>query len=139
MRRSADRVLRRRRPDRCDGRRHHRRGSAAHLDERRSLAEAFVAAAGPRLDIVVHAGAQSTAETAAIAAHARDIGARAVAVIAPPYYRLDDESVLEHLATAAAACTPTPFYVYEFADRSGYAVPVEVLSRLADRVDTFVA
>ena len=29
------------------------------------------------------------------------------------------------------ACAPTPFYVYEFARASGYAVPLEVLERLA--------
>jgi dihydrodipicolinate synthase/N-acetylneuraminate lyase len=55
-----------------------------------------------------------------------------VAVISPPYYALDDEALLAHLAAAAHACAPLPFYVYEFEARSGYAVPVSVLERLRE-------
>ncbi|HLM36521.1 MAG TPA: dihydrodipicolinate synthase family protein [Gaiellaceae bacterium] len=95
--------------------------------ERRRAAELFLA--GP-LPAIAHCGAQTTAETAALAEHAAGAGAAGVAVISPPYYALDDESLLAHLATAARACTPTPFYVYEFQARSGYAVPLPVLERL---------
>jgi dihydrodipicolinate synthase/N-acetylneuraminate lyase len=40
---------------------------------------------------------------------------------------------LEHFAAAATACAPLPFYVYEYADRSGYAVPVAVIEQLRER------
>ena len=50
-----------------------------------------------------------------------------MAVIAPPYFRLDDRALLTHLEAAAAACAPLPFYVYEFARASGYPVPLPVL------------
>jgi len=53
-------------------------------------------------------------------------------VIAPPYFPLDDDSVFAHLAAAARACAPVPFYVYEFARASGYAVSPAVLARLRD-------
>ena len=53
-------------------------------------------------------------------------------MIAPPYFPLDDDALLAHFAAAAAACAPTPFYVYEFARASGYAVPLEVLARLRE-------
>src|SRR5581483_5248239 len=36
------------------------------------------------------------------------------------------------------ARVPTPFYVYEFAARSGYAVPLDTLARLRDEADNFV-
>ena len=68
----------------------------------------------------------------ALAEHAAAEGADAVAVIAPPYFQLDDASLFAHLAAAASACAPTPFYVYEFAKVSGYAVPVSVVERLRD-------
>src|SRR5438876_9387296 len=55
-------------------------------DERREIAAAFVEAGGGRLQVAVHAGAQTTADTVALAAHAAEIGADAVAVIAPPYF-----------------------------------------------------
>jgi dihydrodipicolinate synthase/N-acetylneuraminate lyase len=100
------------------------------LDERRRVAEAFVTAAPPSFQIAVHAGAQTTTDTVALAAHAREIGAAAVAVIAPPYFPLGPRELFDHFRAAATACDPLPFYVYEFAARSGYAIPVDVVRRL---------
>jgi dihydrodipicolinate synthase/N-acetylneuraminate lyase len=104
--------------------------------ERREVAERFAEARG-RLALAVHCGAQSTAETAALAAHAASIGADAVAVIPPPYFPLDAPALADHLAAAAAACAPVPFYAYEFAARSGYAIPLEVVERLRERAPNF--
>src|SRR5262245_40666908 len=78
-------------------------------EERRRAAALFVEAAGDRLDVALHCGAQTTAETAALAAHAAEIGADAVAVIGPPYYALDEEALVSHFAAAAEACVPLPF------------------------------
>lgn len=102
-------------------------------DERRRALELFLAAAAGRLDVAAHCGAQTTAETASLAAHAAESGAVAVAVIAPPYFPLDAAALEEHFAAAATACAPVAFYVYEFAARSGYTVPVEVIERLRER------
>jgi dihydrodipicolinate synthase/N-acetylneuraminate lyase len=106
-------------------------GILLHADERRRAAERFVEAAG-RLAVAVHCGAQTTAETVVLAEHAAECGATAVAVIGPPYYALDDEALLAHFAAAARACAPLPFYVYEFAARTGYAVPLSVIERLRE-------
>ena len=96
--------------------------------ERMRAAVIFRAAVRGRL--IVHCGAQTTAETAALAAHAAEIGADAVAVIPPPYYPLDADALTAHLLAAAAACAPLPFYIYAFAARSGYAVPLDVVARV---------
>ncbi|MDQ6841647.1 MAG: dihydrodipicolinate synthase family protein [Actinomycetota bacterium] len=101
--------------------------------ERRRVAELAVAGAGA-LQVIVHCGAQTTAETSALAAHAAEAGAAGVAVIAPPYFAFDPAELLEHFAAAAGACAPLPFYVYEYAARSGYAVPVAVVESLLERV-----
>ncbi len=81
----------------------------------------------------MHAGAQSTADTVALAAHALEVGADAVAVIAPPYFPLDAEELTRHFVQAADACDPLPFYLYEFVGRSGYAIPVDVIERIRER------
>ena len=99
--------------------------------ERRRAAELFLD--GP-LPVIVHCGAQTTAETVALAKHAAASGAAGVAVIGPPYYALDEDAMLSHFAAAARACAPLPFYVYEFRARSGYAVPVGVVERLRGEV-----
>jgi dihydrodipicolinate synthase/N-acetylneuraminate lyase len=108
-------------------------GILLDLDERRRAAERWIEVARGRLDVAVHCGAQSTRDTAALAEHAAATGAAAIAVISPPYYPLDDAELFEHLAAAAAACAPTPFFVYEFAARSGYPVPPALIQRLRER------
>jgi len=107
------------------------------VEQRLRAAQLFVEAAKGRLLVAVHCGAQSTWDTVELAAHAADIGADGVAVMAPPYFPLDEEEVYAHLDAAARACAPTPFYVYEFAARSGYAVPVAVLERLRGAAPNF--
>ena len=99
--------------------------------ERRRAAELFLE--GP-LPVIVHCGAQTTAETVALAEHAAASGAAGVAVIGPPYYALDEDALFAHFAAAARGCAPLPFYVYEFKARSGYAVPVDVIERLRSEV-----
>lgn len=105
-------------------------GILLSVDERRRLVERCLAERPEGFQIAVHAGAQTTADTVALAAHARDTGADAVAVIAPPYFPLGEEELFPHLRAAADASDPLPFYVYEFAGRSGYPIPVTVVERL---------
>jgi dihydrodipicolinate synthase/N-acetylneuraminate lyase len=81
-------------------------GILLSLDERKRAAVVFRAALRGRL--IVHCGAQTTADTAALAAHAAEIGADAVAVI------------------------PLPFFIYCFAARSGYPVTLRVIERVRD-------
>jgi dihydrodipicolinate synthase/N-acetylneuraminate lyase len=102
-------------------------------EERQRVVETFLAASAGRLQVAAHCGAQTTADTVALAAHAAEAGVAAVAVIGPPYFQLDDRSLLEHFVAAAAACAPLPFYVYEFERASGYRVPVPVLHELRER------
>ena len=105
--------------------------------DRKRVAELFLACRG-ELQVAIHCGAQSTAETVLLAEHAAEAGADAVAVIAPPYYAFDADEILTHFSAAARACDPLPFYVYEFAARSGYAVPLPVIAALREEATNFV-
>ena len=106
--------------------------------ERRLAAERFLDASRGRLAVVVHCGAQSTRDTVELCAHAAERGASGVAVIPPPYFALDAGAILHHLLEASIACAPVPFYVYEFAARSGYAVPLTVLAALRESAPNLV-
>ena len=103
-------------------------GILLSLEERRRVAIAFRAAV--RGLLIVHAGAQSTRDTATLAAHAAEIGADGVAVVPPPYFALDPDALAAHLISAAEACAPLPFFIYAFAARSGYPVPIDVVERV---------
>jgi dihydrodipicolinate synthase/N-acetylneuraminate lyase len=109
-------------------------GILLDVDERKRVAERFIEAGRGRLQVAVHAGAQTTADTVALAAHAADRGADAVAVIGPPYFAYDEEALYRHFAAAADASGPLPFYLYEFKGRAGYSIPLSVVKRLGDRV-----
>src|SRR5439155_26218391 len=105
-------------------------GVLLSVPERRRVTELFLARRAGGFQVAVHAGAQTTSDTIALAAHALETAADAVAVIAPPYFPLDDEELFRHLLAAANACDPLPFYVYAFAGGSGYPVPMSVVDRL---------
>jgi N-acetylneuraminate lyase len=108
-------------------------GLLFNVAERKRALELFVAAAGERLQVAAHCGAQTTADTLELAEDAAQAGAAAVAVIGPPYFQLDERALLDHFTAAAAACAPLPFYVYEFERASGYSVPISVLLELRQR------
>ena len=108
------------------------------VEERRRGVRLFIEASRGRLQVAAHCGAQTTADTVTLAADAAELGADAVAVIGPPYFPLDPGAQLAHFVAAARACAPLPFYVYEFARTSGYAVSLETLARLRDEVSNFV-
>ncbi|HKX47978.1 MAG TPA: dihydrodipicolinate synthase family protein [Gaiellaceae bacterium] len=113
-------------------------GILLSVDERRRVADLFLQAARNRLRVAVHCGAQTTSDTVDLAAHAAEIGADAVVVIGPPYFKLDEEAQYGHFFAAAAACAPVPFYVYEFEATTGYAVAPSVLERLRDEASNVV-
>jgi dihydrodipicolinate synthase/N-acetylneuraminate lyase len=108
------------------------------VEERRRVADLFLQAADRRLQVAVHCGAQTTADTVTLAAHAAEVGADAVVVIGPPYFKLDEEAQYGHFFAAATACAPVPFYVYEFAATTGYAIAPAVLERLRNDLDNVV-
>jgi len=112
------------------------------VEQRMRAAQLFLEAAKGRLLVAVHCGAQSTWDTVELAAHAADAGADAVAVMAPPYFKLDEAELLAHFTAAARASMPAPFYVYEFAARSGLKVsdtPWELFTPyLIEGLDVFV-
>lgn len=108
------------------------------VEEWRRGLRLFIEAAAGRVDVAAHCGAQTTADTVDLAADAAEAGAEAVAVIAPPYFPLDEEAQYAHFAAAARACAPLPFYVYEFARTSGYPVALDVLRRLREEAPNLV-
>src|SRR5262245_920644 len=107
-------------------------------EERQRGLERWLEAVGGRALVAAHCGAQTTQDTVSLAAHAAEAGADAVAVIGPPYFKLDPEAQHAHLLAAAAACAPLPFYVYEFAATAGYAFDTAMLARLRDEAANVV-
>jgi N-acetylneuraminate lyase len=113
-------------------------GLLLHAAERIALTERFVDCARGRLAVVAHVGAQTTAEAVTLAEHAREAGVNAVAAVGPPYYSYDDAELLAHFQAVAGACAPVPFYLYEFRERTGYALSESVVVELQKRAPNLV-
>lgn len=87
-------------------------GPLLTIEERRRVAETVVQAAAGRVPVIIHSGAITTRETVALTIHARDIGAQAVAVVPPYFYRLTDEALIHHYERVAGAAPDFPVYLY---------------------------
>ncbi len=115
-------------------------GISLTSDERRAVAEAYVAAAKGRLQTVVQVGHNSMAEARTLAAHAAEIGADAVSATAPSYFKIDSiEMLVACMAEIASGAPETPFYYYHIPSLTGAALDmVEFLPAADARIGNMV-
>lgn len=86
-------------------------GILVSVDVPKQVAAALRQAVRTRL--IVHCGAQTTADAVAPAARAAEIHADGVAGLPPPYYPMDDAALLEHLvAHGEGVRTPPLLHLY---------------------------
>jgi dihydrodipicolinate synthase/N-acetylneuraminate lyase len=104
-------------------------------DQWMRLTRATVEAADGRGVVIAHCGALSTEAAVARARAAHALGADAIAVLAPPFYPLDEEALSRHFVTVAQA-SELPFFVYQIPSHSGHDVPAATVARLRERIDT---
>ena len=82
-------------------------------DERRQITEAFVQAVAGRSKVVVQVGHNSLTAAAALASHARDVGADIISATCPSYFKIDRvETLVDSMETIALAAPELPFYYY---------------------------
>src|SRR5215207_4863058 len=80
--------------------------------ERQQIAQIVVTRAAGRLPVVVQSGAPSTREAIALSQHAQGVGASAVAVVAPYFFPLSEEALVEHYVAVCAAVPEFPVLLY---------------------------
>ncbi|MBI4557308.1 MAG: dihydrodipicolinate synthase family protein [Candidatus Hydrogenedentes bacterium] len=80
-------------------------------DERKLVARTVIETVAGAVPVIVHVGAMSTREAAALAQDARKAGAAAVSSVPPIYFRVGLTGMMEHIrAIASAAELPTYYY-----------------------------
>ena len=99
-----------------------------HEEHRRVIDVAVEAAAG-RVPIVAGAGSNSTAESVALAKHAKAAGAAACLVVTPYYNRPTQEGLYLHFEAVAAVGLPV--IIYNIPSRSVVDMSVATMARLA--------
>jgi len=107
-------------------------------DERRAVAEAYVAAAAGRVPVIVQVGHNSLAEARELAAHAQAIGADAISATPATYFRPNGiEAIIDGMAHIAAGAPELPFFYYHIPAITGVPVDIEALMpAAAERVAT---
>lgn len=101
-------------------------GESASLttDERKAVAEAWVAAAAGRLKVIVHVGSNCAADAITLARHAEQSGADAIGAMAPYFFKPQTAAELVAWFTPIANSNSLPFYYYNMPSMSGVSVPV---------------
>ncbi len=113
-------------------------GPSLAVDERMRLADRWIREAKRRLPVIVHVGHTSLPEARALAAHAAQIGADAVAAMAPFYFKPDRAGDLADFCAAVAAAAPhVPFYYYDIPGLTGVSLSMtDFLAAAAPRIPT---
>lgn len=102
--------------------------------ERKSLAEAWVSAAlETQLDVMVHVGHNCQRDAVELARHAGTLPVKAVASIAPGYFKPQSVDDLTEYFAPIAAASLHPFYFYDIPSMSGVNLPTVEFLRRADR------
>jgi N-acetylneuraminate lyase len=90
------------------------------LDERMTLTDRWCRTASASIRVAVHVGHNCLSEAVALAAHARQAGAHAVAATAPSYFKpASVKDLVDYCAPIAAEAEPLPFYFYDIPGMTG--------------------
>ena len=108
-------------------------------DERKMLAEAWIAAVPKGFKVIVHVGSCCLKESVALAVHAASIGAWGIGSMAPPFPKIGRvEELVLYCEAIAAAAPDLPFYYYHIPVFNGAYLPmVDFLKAVDGRIPNF--
>lgn len=114
-------------------------GMSLTVSERMDVARRWVDVAGRTLKIIVHVGHNAQRDAIALATHACQTGAAAVAAQPPFFFKpANVEQTVEFMRPIAAAGGELPFFYYHIPSMTGVSLSmVELLNVAADRIPTF--
>lgn len=110
-------------------------GPALTPDERKQVAEIVADQVRGRVPVMIHVGTADTPTTVALARHAEKVGADAVAVVGPYYYKHSERELIDHYRAVGDAST-LPLYIYNNPRLSGIDVGPELTARMREVIPT---
>lgn len=113
-------------------------GASLTTVERQQVAEAWMDAAGADFPIIVHVGHTSLNDACRLAAHAQEIGAQAVAALAPYFFTPRHAvELVDWCCELARAAEKLPFYYYNIPSMTGVAISgLDFLAEASSRIPT---
>ncbi len=108
-------------------------------EERKALAEAWMAAVPAGFKVIVHVGSCCLRESVELARHAASIGAWGIGAMAPPFPRIGRvEELVLYCEAIAAAAPELPFYFYHIPAFNGAFLPMlDFLKAVDGRIPNF--
>lgn len=104
-------------------------GLLMNVKERASVAERVVRQVRGRVPVMIHVGAIPTRDAAALAAHAGEVGADAVAAIPPTFFGYTFNAIKAHYQAIGAAAR-IPMYIYNIPHASGVNVTPPMVAEM---------
>lgn len=105
-------------------------GMLLSLAERKQLAKIVVEQTAGRIDVMVHTGCMTTADTIELSLHACSIGADGVSVITPYFYTYDEDELFSHYFEIARAVPDLSVALYSFPGNAKQEISIHLLKRL---------
>lgn len=108
-------------------------GGLLTKEERMQIAEKWIEVSEGRLKVIVHTGGTNIMDQKSLAAHAHEIGAYAIAAMAPMFLGPKrNEELGAFCKTVSSAAPDLPFYYYHIPGLNGINLPVMELLKYAD-------
>jgi len=83
-----------------------------------------------RTPVIAHVGAITTAESVALAEAAATGGADAVSIVAPYYFRIPDEALVQHFVAVSQAVVDLPAYLYNIPQCAGNVLTPSIVEQV---------
>jgi len=102
--------------------------------ERLRLHETAVTAANGRAPVILHVGTNNLTSTIALAQHAVEVGADAIAVVTPFFYAMHDDGLAAYYHAVAAAVPTMPLLLYDIPQMAVNGISPALLARLGREI-----
>lgn len=101
-------------------------------EEKRSLTEFVCNKAAGKKPVIVGTGAESTRETIRLSKEAGNLGASAVLIVTPHYYKSSmTPNALKHYYLNVAEASTIPLIIYNMPGNTGINIPAKLISELS--------
>ncbi|QJC52615.1 N-acetylneuraminate lyase [Paenibacillus albicereus] len=105
-------------------------GMLQSVEERKAMLEAVLDEVKGELTVIVHVGANATADSVELSRHAEAVGADAISAVPSIYYRLGEAAVENHWQQMIDASS-LPFFIYNIPQTTGFTLSAALCARLA--------
>jgi len=106
-------------------------------EERRRVLQIVIEEVNGKASVIAGTGAPSTRETIFLTEDAKDVGADAVLIVSPYYFKPDSRELFEHYSSVINS-TNIPVIVYNVPKFTGYNLDPAVVVRLVEEYDQVV-